>query len=306
MSDPLALLPLAVAAGRGTIDECEVQQLVAAGFTLLQRCAPLVRALSGRRSAIILPTSAAYFTALAASDGRGAVLVDLLASPANVAAQCRDANVGAAFTFTRFASRIPDDVPRVLLDDAPRAARYVSGGVTRTVDLGSHHGLTIEGDPDTPGRDEEVAIVYTPGTAAQPLGVARSHRTLMANARSTMHAAGNTADDHVLALLPFSSLVGLTVAGVAPLFAGAHVTTMDPFDPVRALQLILTGGITEIVGDPDAFSALRATWHMHDAEKSKKLRLCICSGTSLDAKLRNQWLATTGVELLDASAVTAN
>jgi hypothetical protein len=80
LTDPLALLPLALAAGGGRIgqagadatDDSEAQQLVAAGLTLLQRSAPLVRALSGRRSAILLPTSPAYLTALAASEGRGA------------------------------------------------------------------------------------------------------------------------------------------------------------------------------------------------------------------------------------------
>ena len=95
MSNPLALLPLAVAAGGGRVNEFEAQQLVAAGLTLLQRSAPLVRALSGRRSAILLPTSPAFFTALAASEGRGAVLVNPLAASDEVAAQCEDAGVGA-------------------------------------------------------------------------------------------------------------------------------------------------------------------------------------------------------------------
>ena len=89
MSDPLALLPLALAAGGGRIgavggDAFEAGQLVAAGLTLLQRSAPLVRALSGKRSAILLPTSPHYLTALAASEGRGAVLVNPLAAPAEV------------------------------------------------------------------------------------------------------------------------------------------------------------------------------------------------------------------------------
>ncbi|NUR34387.1 MAG: hypothetical protein HOQ30_10285, partial [Gemmatimonadaceae bacterium] len=68
MSDPLSLLPLALAAGGGRVNEHEAQQLVAAGLTLLQRSAPLVRALAGRRSAILLPTSSAILTALAASE----------------------------------------------------------------------------------------------------------------------------------------------------------------------------------------------------------------------------------------------
>ena len=63
------LLTLRAAAGGGTIDGHEAAALVAAGFTLLQRSAPLVRALAGKRSAILLPTSPQFLVALAASTG---------------------------------------------------------------------------------------------------------------------------------------------------------------------------------------------------------------------------------------------
>ena len=63
MTDPLSLLTLACAAAGGRVDDYEAAQLIAAGVTLLQRSAPLVRALSGRRSAILLPTSHAFLTA---------------------------------------------------------------------------------------------------------------------------------------------------------------------------------------------------------------------------------------------------
>ena len=116
MSDPLALLPLALAAGGGRIgaagmEPYDAQQLVAAGLTMLQRSAPLVRALSGKRSAILLPTAPQYLTALAASEGRGAVLVNPLASPTEIAFQCRDANVGAVFTSSALANRLPRGMP---------------------------------------------------------------------------------------------------------------------------------------------------------------------------------------------------
>jgi hypothetical protein len=74
VSDPLGHLPLAIAARGGHVDRFEVQQLVAAGLTLLQRSAPLVSALHKRRAALLLPTSPAFITALAASEGRSAVL----------------------------------------------------------------------------------------------------------------------------------------------------------------------------------------------------------------------------------------
>ena len=71
MSDSSTLLPLAAAAGGGFIDGLPATQLVAAGFTLLQRSARLVRALRGKRAALLLNNGPQFLTALAASDGHG-------------------------------------------------------------------------------------------------------------------------------------------------------------------------------------------------------------------------------------------
>ena len=66
MHDPLSLTSIAIAAAGGSIDGDAASVHVAAGLTLLQRAAPLVRALSGRRAAIMLPTSPQFLVALAA------------------------------------------------------------------------------------------------------------------------------------------------------------------------------------------------------------------------------------------------
>ena len=181
MSDPLAVLPLALAAGGGTVDQFEASQLVSAGVTLLQRSAALVRALSGRRAALLLPTSPQFLVGLAASEGRGTVLINPLAAPAEIAWQLRDANVGAVFTLAALAERVPATVVRVLLDDAPRSARVLADGAARDVDLGSHFGLALEGEADAEGRDEEAAIVYTSAMRGRPLGAVLTHRGLLAN-----------------------------------------------------------------------------------------------------------------------------
>src|SRR5687768_12704712 len=183
--NPVSVLPLALAAAGGRVGGFEAQQLVAAGLTLLQRSAALVRALAGRRAAILLPTSHHFYVALAACEGRGAVLVNPLAAPAEVAFQLRDADVGAVLTNAALAARVPAGVPLVLLDDAPRMARIVVDGVARDVDLGTHWGLDLEGEGDVPGSDEECAIVYTSAMAGTPRGAILTHRNLLANARST-------------------------------------------------------------------------------------------------------------------------
>jgi acyl-CoA synthetase (AMP-forming)/AMP-acid ligase II len=297
VTNPYSLVPLALASGGGRVNGFEAQQLVAAGLTLLQRSAPLVRALANRRAAILLPTSPAFLVALAASEGRGAVLINPLAAPAEIAFQCMDANVGAVFTIGAFASRVPAGVLVVLLDDAPRLARVVGGGVTKDVDLGSHHGLVLEGERNVPGRDEEAAIVYTSAMRGTPLGAVLTHANLLANARSTVEAVRNGAADHVLALLPYSHLFGLTVTGVAPLLVGATVTCMERFHPVRAVDLLATG-VTEVVGVPAVFHALLGAIERRGLDlRGGALRVCICGGAELPVELQDRWADVTGIEL---------
>ena len=305
MSDPLGLLPIAIAAGRGRVDGFEAQQLVAAGLTLLQRCAPLVRALHRRRSAILLPTSPAFVTALAASEGRGAVLINPLASPPEIAYQIADANVGAVFTATDLAHRIPDHIPRVLLDEAPRVARFVADGVVREVDLGSHRGITLEGDADATGAAEEAVVVYTSALAGTLLGASLTHASLLSNARATISAAALTGESHTLAVLPFAHLFGLVVSGTAPLLRGGRVTTMTRFHPVRAVDLLESESITDLVAVPSVFASIAALIERRQSPLvAEGLRLCICGGAPLDVALQDRWHALTGVELRQGYGLT--
>lgn len=309
MSDPLSLLPLALAAGAGRIDDFEAGQTVAAGLTLLQRCAPLVRAMAGRRAAILLPTSPQFVTALAACDGRGAVLVNPLAAPPEIAWQFQDAGVGAVFTTRALAARLPGEaasgMPVVLLDDAPRRAAVAIDGRTLDVDLGSHRGLSLEGDAAAVGRDEPCAIVYTSAMAGRSRGAILSHRNLLANGRSTAVAAEMQRDDHALAMLPFSHLFGLTVSCSAPLLAGGRVTTMERFHPIKALQIIEKQGVTQLVGVPAVFGALvQALERRGGGFPSHALRVCICGGAVLPVSLQDRWAELTGVELRQGYGLT--
>jgi acyl-CoA synthetase (AMP-forming)/AMP-acid ligase II len=284
------------------VDDLEAQQLVAAGLTLLRRCAPLVRALMARRAAILLPTGPAYLTAIAASEGRGALLLDPAATPPELASRLADANVGAVLTRSALEGALPATMPRVLLDDAPAHATYSGGGEHRRVDLGSHVGLEIEGEADAPGRDEEAVLVGMP-TAGAPLALPLTHRELLAEARTIAAAAHLTSADHALALLPFAHRFGLTASLVAPLLAGANVTTMAQFEASRALETIQAAGITFLVGEPDTFAALIAALAQRGGRlDSNTLRVCLCGGAMLPDTLRERWLDATGVELMRAPA----
>ena len=305
MSDPLGLLPIAVAAGGGHVDGLEAQQLVAAGLTLLQRSAPLVRALSGRRSAILLPTSPPFLAALAASEGRGAVLINPLASRAEAAYQIADANAGAVFTIAELANRVPSHLPHVLLDGVPGSARVIANGVTREIDLGSHRGLTIEGEVDAPASREEAAIVYTSALAGAPLGAILTHANLLSNARATVQAAQMDDHTHALAVLPFSHLFGLVVSGVAPLLAGGRVTTIARFNPARVIELLETRDVSHLVAVPSVFASIAAVIGRRGARlAASQLSVCICGGAPLSVELQDRWFDLTGVELRQGYGLT--
>jgi acyl-CoA synthetase (AMP-forming)/AMP-acid ligase II len=192
----------------------------------------------------------------------------------------------------------------VLLDDAPRTARVVAPERTHDVDLGSHHGLAIEGERDVRGRDEEAAIVYTSAMTGVPVGAVLTHANLLANARSTVIAAQNHERDEVLALLPLAHLFGLTVSCAAPLLAGARVRTLERFNPVLAAEL-LADGISTLVGVPALFHALLAAIERRGVDlRGSALRLCICGGAVLPIELQDRWAETTGVELRQGYGLT--
>ncbi|HEY0778221.1 MAG TPA: AMP-binding protein [Gemmatirosa sp.] len=311
MADPLAVVPYALAATGGRIDAdgvtFDAAQLTAAGLTLLRRSAPLVRALAGRRAAILLPTSPAFLVALAACEGRGAVLVNPLAAPPEIADQLADADVGAVFTTAALATRLPAGTVHVLVDGAPAVARVVEAdGTTCEVDLAAHAGdaLALEGSRDADGSDEEAAVVYTSAMRGRALGAILTHRNLLSNARATIEAGGVTAADHALAVLPFSHLFGLVVSGLTPLLAGGRVTTMARFNPITAVDLIAHQGVTFLVGVPAVFAALLQAAERRGDLRTHALRTCICGGAPLPVALQDRWAATTGVELRQGYGLT--
>lgn len=306
MADPLAVVPYAIAATGGRVDTYDAAQLTAAGLTLLRRSAPLVRALAGRRAAILLPTSPAFVVALAASEGRGAVLVNPLAAPPEVADQLADADVGAVFTVSALAGKLPAGTVHALLDAAPQAACVVADGTARDVDLAAHAGdaLELEGARDAEGSDEEAAVVYTSAMRGRALGAVLTHRNLLSNARATVEAGGVTAADHALAVLPFSHLFGLVVSGLTPLLAGARVTAMPRFNPITAVDLVARDGVTFLVGVPAVFAALLQAAERRGGLGAHALRACICGGAPLPVALQERWHAATGVELRQGYGLT--
>ncbi len=186
MANPLSLLPYAIAAADGRVKGMPVAALIAAGFALLQRSVPLVRALASRSPAILLPHGSAFVAALAACDGHAALVLDPARDASTIRAALDRASVSVVFTDAQFAARVPSDRLIVLLDDAPREAQVqVPGAAMRRVDLGSHVGLAVEGERGA-GGSEAAVLRWVDDEIMRSL----SHRDVMAAGNNNERVPG--------------------------------------------------------------------------------------------------------------------
>lgn len=304
LSNPLALLPIALAAAKGRVDGIPAAAAVAAGFTLLQRSAPLVRALAGRRSAILLPPSAAVLTALAASDGRGAVLLPAFADGDALTAMLDNENVGAVFSTSAFKAQLPsNDRAVVLLDGAPRSATVIARGTETTIDLGSHFGLDLEGEEDE-GRDEECVIRYASAASDTAHRETFTHRDLFTLARFAVDATALRSSDHALDVMPPSDVEAFALSFAGPLLAGARVSTMPRFDAAEAGRRIRDDGVTHFVGESTMYAAIADALELRTpAGAPVALRACTCVGSTPTDALQDRWRRLTGVELRVADGI---
>jgi hypothetical protein len=217
-------LALRLAAGGGTIDDIPAGTLVAAGFTLLQRSPAVIRALGRGPSALLLPPSPQFLVALAASEGRAAVILDPNLGLGDIAEELRAEGIGAVFTFAALAARVPSEVVRVLVDETPREARvFAADGVESRVDLGTHFGLSIEGTTDAPGRDEPCLVTDLGIPGQGPLR--HSHRAVLADAARVGIERGIAGTSVVRASWDWSRASPLVATLIAPLLKGAKVLT---------------------------------------------------------------------------------
>lgn len=93
------------------------------------------------------------------------------------------------------------------------------------------------------------AILYTSGSTGKPKGVVLSHRNLIAGAKSVSEYLSITADDHLLAVLPFSFDYGLNQL-VSSLLNGATCTLLDYLLPRDVIRTIEKNKITGLAAVP--------------------------------------------------------
>jgi acyl-CoA synthetase (AMP-forming)/AMP-acid ligase II len=157
-----------------------------------------------------------------------------------------------------------------------------AGAGARPPDLPSTGGLGVPA-PEPPAPDPAAAVAllpYSSGTTGLPKGVELTHANLVTSVRQVASGLRVTERDTLLAVAPFSHIMGFQVTLAVPLHAGATVVTMPRYDPGRFLELIERHRVTVLVGAPPMLRVLTAHPRAAGADLSS-LELVVCGGAAL-------------------------
>ena len=139
---------------------------------------------------------------------------------------------------------------------------------------------TLDIDPAT----HLAALPYSSGTTGLPKGVMLTHRNLVANLAQGEDLIGVTAQDRVLAVLPFFHIYGLNVLMNGGLQKRAPVITMPRFDLADFLRVIATHRATFIYIAPP-IAVLLAKHPVVDTFDTSSIRMVISGAAPLDEGL---------------------
>jgi long-chain acyl-CoA synthetase len=133
--------------------------------------------------------------------------------------------------------------------------------------------------------DDTAVILYTSGTTGQPKGAELTHANLARNAEVTRtDLLRLTTDDLVFGGLPLFHSFGQTVTLNTVVEAGAGLSLLPRFDPVKALQVLAGHRATVFAGVPTMYSAL-----LHCSDRAaydvSALRVCISGGAAMPVEV---------------------
>jgi long-subunit acyl-CoA synthetase (AMP-forming) len=91
-------------------------------------------------------------------------------------------------------------------------------------------------------------LPYSSGTIGLPKGVRLTHANLVTSVRQVGRGLRVGEGDTLLAVPPFSHIMGFLVTLALPLCSGATVVTVPRFEPGRFLELLGQHRVTVLVG----------------------------------------------------------
>jgi acyl-CoA synthetase (AMP-forming)/AMP-acid ligase II len=249
--------------------------------------------------ALFSPNSLVYPIVFHAALRTGAIVttVNALATPKDLGNQLADSKARFLVTISAFldrAAQVADQVEEILVCDAAEGFRSVT-------DLMATDASAPQVRID-PGTDLAV-LPYSSGTTAVPKGVMLTHRNLVANVVQFQEVMRCTAEDRVMAVLPFFHIYGLTVLMNHALSYGATLVVLPRFDLTEFLTALADQRVTRAYVAPPIVLAL-AKHPAVDGYDLSGLEVVFSGAAPLDGELAAACAARLGVAVQQGYGMT--
>jgi len=156
--------------------------------------------------------------------------------------------------------------------------------------------------------DRKAMILYTSGTTSKPKGVISTHKNVESQITALVKAWEWTKDDHIPLFLPLHHVHGIINSLSCPLYVGAKVTMMGPFDGEKVCSQVASNDFTVFTAVPTIyFSLIEKLENSNNKdlfEGFKKMRLMMSGSAALAPEIHKKWKELTGQELLERYGMT--
>ncbi|CAN5391155.1 4-coumarate--CoA ligase family protein [soil metagenome] len=167
--------------------------------------------------------------------GATATTINALFTAKDIAKQLTDAHAKMLITVSRLQPQAAEGAARAGL--SPSEVVVLDGGGETDARSEGHPSIDdlLASGADAPAVSFDpathlAALPYSSGTTGNPKGVMLTHRNLTANVAQIRPVQDITADDVIVAVLPFFHIYGMTVLLNAALHARARLVIMPAFD----------------------------------------------------------------------------
>ena len=178
------------------------------------------------------------------------------------------------------------------------------------LDVKNLEDLLLEDKSKLPDLSQErkAMILYTSGTTNKPKGVVCTHKNVEAQISALVEAWEWTKEDHIPLFLPLHHIHGIINSLSCPLFVGAKVTMLGPFDAEKICSEVASKNFTVFTAVPTIyFSLIEQLENSMDSKLSegfKKMRLMMSGSAALAPEIHKKWKQLTGQELLERYGMT--